>query len=473
MEQNDFKRKIYNDLIGWNNDSEKVPLIVDGLRQIGKSYIVNKFANEFYENVITFDFRHRKELRNIFDGNLDVDTIIEKASPYFPNVSFIPYKTILIFEEIGDCPLARTSLKSFAQDKRYAVIATGSLLGVLNFRRNRKIDIPTGYEKIIHMTSMDFEEFLLAQGLKEENINTLKNYIKEERPLPDALANYYKEMLKRYVVIGGLPGSVLKYIKTNNFIESRNYLKGLIQDYRADFGRFIDDNNLENVDYNLQTKLNRVFDSIPSQLARESETLKFKYSDVKKGGRAHEFEDAFDWLDKAGLVVRCFNTKTIEKPLEANIDRSYFKAFISDIGLLMAMYPLETTQSFLTDTLDSRKGAIYENLCATMINKCDFPLYYFSNGKDHLEIDFLLEDNEGIILLEEKSVNGKMAASKNVMEGKTKYSAKKCYKIIRENFGEGAFFTSIPQYATPFLLEDIKRECNKGIELKPLEYPQI
>ncbi len=471
MLQIDFKRKIYQDLIKWNNNPEKVPLIVDGLRQIGKSYIVNKFSHEFYQNVILFDFRHRKELRSIFDGNLDVDTILEKASPYFPNSSFTPYKTILIFEEIGDCPLARTSLKSFAQDKRYAVICTGSLLGVLNFRRNRKIDIPTGYEQIIHMTSMDFEEFLLAQGLKEENIETLKKHIKEEKQIPDALANYYKEMLKRYVVIGGLPGSVLKYIQSNNFIESRNYLKGLIQDYRADFGRFINDDNQEVVDYNLQTKLNRVFDSIPSQLARESETLKFKYSDVKKGGRAHEFENAFDWLDKAGLILRCFNTKAIEKPLEANIDRTYFKAFVSDIGLLMAMYPLETTQSFLTDTLDSRKGAIFENLCATMINKCDFPLYYFSNGKDHLEIDFLIEDIDGIILIEEKSVNGKMAASKNVMEGKTKYSAKKCYKIIRENFGTGSFFTSIPQYVTPFVLKDIKKECNKGIEFMPLEYP--
>ena len=208
------------------------------------------------------------------------------------------------------------------------------------------------------------------------------------------------------------------------------------------------------------------------QLARESDTLKFKYSLVKKGGRASEFEEPFDWLNKAGLVLRCFNAKSIEKPLEANIDRTYFKAFISDIGLLMAMYPIQTSQSFLNESLDSRKGAIYENLCATMINKCDLPLCYFSNGQEHLEIDFLIEDSEGIILLEEKSINGKMAASKNVMEGKTSYKAKKCYKIIKENFGEGAFFTSIPQYATPFLLEQIKEECNKGMVLKPLEYPK-
>lgn len=472
MEQNDFKRKIYNELIKWNNDQDKVPLIVDGLKEVGKSYIVNKFAHEFYANVITYDFRHKKELRNIFEGNLDVDTIIEKSSPYFPHDNFVPYKTILIFEEIGDCPLARTSLKSFAIDKRFSVIATGSLLGVLNFRRKKKIDIPTGYEKIIQMTSMDFEEFLWANGLNEESITLLKKHVKEEKEIPQALAFYYKEMLKRYVIVGGLPGSVLKFLKSNNYIDSRDYLKGLIQDYRTDFGRFINENNEEEIDYNLQAKLNRVFDSIPSQLARESDTLKFKYSLIKKGGRASEFEEPFDWLNKAGLVLRCFNAKAIEKPLEANIDRTYFKAFISDIGLLMAMYPIQTSQSFLNESLDSRKGAIYENLCATMINKCDFPLCYFSNGQEHLEIDFLIEDSEGIILLEEKSINGKMAASKNVMEGKTSYKAKKCYKIIKENFGEGSFFTSIPQYAAPFLLEQIKEECNKGMVLKPLEYPK-
>ncbi len=473
MEKYDFKRKIYSELIKWNKDPDRVPLIVDGLRQLGKSYIVNKFAHEFYSNVIVYDFRHRKELRNLFEGNLDVDTIIEKSSPYFPNAHFIPHETILVFEEIGDCPLARTSLKSFALDKRFAVIATGSLLGVLNFRRKKKIDIPTGYEKIIQMTSMDFEEFLWANGLTEENIALLKKHVEEEKELPQSFADYYKEMLKRYVIIGGMPGSVLKFLKTSNYIESREYLKGLIQDYRADFGRFINEKNEEEIDYLLQAKLNRLFDAIPSQLARESSTMKFKYSLVKKGGRASEFEEPFEWLNKAGLILRCFNTKAIEKTLEANVDRTYFKAFLSDIGLLMAMYPIQASQSFLNDELDYKNGAIYENLCAIMIQKCGFPLYYFSNGQEHLEIDFLLEGNEGILLLEEKSVNGKMAASRNVMEGKTPYKARKCYKIIKENFGTGSFYTSIPQYALPFLLEQIKQESKKGVYMKPLEYPKI
>ncbi len=471
MENFEFKRKIYNQLIEWNNDKNSVPLIVDGLRQVGKSYIVNKFAYDNYKNVIIYDFRHKKELRTIFDGNIDVDSIIRKSSPYFPNDNFVANETIIIFEEINDCPRARTSLKSFALDKRFKVIATGSLLGVLNYRRKNKDDIPTGYEKIIEMTSLDFEEFLWANGLNEDEINILKEHTKNNEKLPTALANYYNEMINRYIVIGGMPESIKEFLKSNNYIKSREYLLSLIRDYRADFGRFINDNNEEEIDYHLQTKLNKIFDSIPSQLARVSDTSKFKYSDVKKGGRSSEFEEPFEWLSKAGLVLTCYNLKAIEQPLEANIDKNYFKVFLSDIGLLMAMYPISVSTSLFNDELGSRKGAIYENLCATMINKSGFPLYYFSNGKDHLEIDFILELAKGITLFEEKSTNGKIAASRNIMEGRSPYKANKCYKIIKDNFGEGSFYITIPQYALPFLLNDKKDELNKGFELPKIKYP--
>lgn len=466
-----LKRKIYNELVKWNNDPNKVPLIVEGLRQVGKSYIVDKFAKDNYDNVITYDFRHNKAVRKIFDGNLDVDSIVRSSMPYFPDKQFIPYKTILIFEEIGDCPLARTSLKSFALDKRYTVIATGSLLGVLNYRRKQKIDIPIGYEKIIQMSSLDFEEFLWANGIKEEVIEVLKEYTRKKEELPNALSDFYMEMIKRYVVVGGMPDSIKKFLRTNNFLESREYLEGLIKEYRSDFGRFINERGEELIDYKLQTQLNQIFDSIPTQLSRETDTHKFKYSEIKSGSRSSEFSEPFEWLEKSGLVLRCFNLKAIESPLEANADKTYFKAFISDIGLLMAMYPLSTTQGFLRDELDSRKGAIFENLMATMISKADFPLYYFSKGSEHLEIDFIFESDKGIILCEEKSTNGSMNASRMVMEGRTKYKAESCYKIIRNNFGIGEFYISIPQYATPFLLEDIRSELLKGMELKPLIYP--
>ena len=469
----DLKRKIYAELAKWNKDPNKVPLIVDGLRQVGKSYIVEKFANDEYENVVSFDFRHRKELRKIFDGNLEVDSIIRDSAPYFPDKRFIPHKTILIFEEIGDCPLARTSLKSFAKDKRFAVIATGSLLGVLNYRRKEKAELPTGYEEIIEMTSLDFEEFLWANGVDEAKTEVLKGYVKRRQELPEALASFYRQMLKRYVVIGGMPESVKKYLQSNSFLESRKYLEGLLMDYRGDFGRFINENNEEEIDYKLQAELNRVFDAIPAQLARESDTRKFKFADVKRNGRATEFQEPFEWLEKSGLVLRCFNLNAIEKPLEANLNKNHFKAFLADIGLLMAMYPLATTQAFLSDELGSRKGAVFENLAATMIKKSGLPLYYFSKGSEHLEIDFIFESRKGIVLLEEKATNGKMAASRAIMEGRTPYKAEECYKVIPSNFGKGDFFLSVPQYAVPFLLQGIAAELGAGAQLGPLEYPEL
>jgi len=474
MEQNlDFKRKIYEELVRWDESGDKLPLIVDGLRQVGKSYIVSKFAHDRYENVITYDFRHNAPLRKIFNGNLKVDSIVLKSAPYFPGQRFVPGKTILVFEEIGDCPLARTSFKSFALDRRFTVIATGSLLGVINYRRKAKIDVPTGYEQVLHLSSMDFEEFLWACGVDASSIVLLKEYVQQRKELPGALADFYKEMVKRYVVVGGMPASVKKFLQTNNYLESRECLKGLIFDYRSDFGRFINDKNEEEIDYSLQAKLNRVFDSIPSQLSRQSDTQKFKYSEVQSGGRASTFEEPFQWLEKAGLALRCFNLNAIESPLEANADRTYFKAFLSDTGLLMAMYPLSTSQSFLADELDSRKGALFENLAATMLVKAGFPLYYYSKGSDHLEIDFVFEGEKGIVLVEEKSVNGKMAASRAVMEGKTHYKAKVCYKVIRENFGMGDYYVSVPHYALPFLLgEEMDLLCKKST-LEPLVYPKL
>ena len=455
----EIKRKAYSSLLEWKNRKNHKPLIVEGLRQVGKSYIVSKFAHENYKNVIVYDFRFDKESRTIFNGNLDVNTIINKSKFYFSDKNFDLDDTVLIFEEIGDCPLARTSLKSFALDGRYDVIATGSLLGVINYRRKNKASIPTGYEEYLKMTSLDFEEFLWANGVNESQINDLKLHTKNRQELDPFYMDFYKKYIKDYIAIGGLPEVVSAFIESNrNYLEARKILDRLLIDYRNDFGRFVDDDGNETIDYKLQAQLNMIFDSIPKQLAKEQDVNKFKYSEVKKGGRSTEFSDGFEWLEKAGLVLRCFNVRAIETPLSMNADSTYFKALISDSGILMAMYPIATLRDFLNDSVESKKGALYENLAAIFISKAGFPLYYFANAHEHLEIDYLVEGKEGIILYEEKSTNGKMAASKSVMNNETPYKASACYKIIENNFGKGSFYTSIPQCCAPFLLEEIKND---------------
>lgn len=253
--------------------------------------------------------------------------------------------------------------------------------------------------------------------------------------LSPALEAYFEEALKRYLALGGLPEVIQSFLSSgNNYMEARSVQTRLLHDYRGDFGRFINDDGSEGIDYALQTKLSQVFDSIPKQLSRENENYKFKFSEVKHGGRLSQFTDAIDWLEKAGLILRVYNTKAIESPLEAKADKDAYKIFLADTGLLMASYPLSILQDYLQGKLGSRKGALYENLAATMIHKAGFPLYYYGDSVRHLEIDYLLETKDGITLYEEKSTNGRMAASKAVMEGKTPYHASKCMKVIQSGF---------------------------------------
>lgn len=320
------------------------------------------------------------------------------------------------------------------------------------------------------MQPMDFEEFLWASGVSDEAIQLLSDSIKNVKDLPSSYELMFEELLKRYIVVGGMPEAVDAFLTNNGgYLNARDVQLRLLNDYKCDFGRFVNDDGKESIDYSLQAKLNEVFSSIPSQLSRESGNSKFKISDVSKGGRLSSYESAIQWLNKAGLINIAYNVNAIEKPLALNKNLSCFKLFLADTGLLMASYPIVTLQDFLSDNLDSRKGAIFENLMATMLAKFGGDMFFYSDTKRHLEIDFLLETNEGIILLEEKSTNGKMAASKAVMHGETSYNVAGCVKFIKQGFGVGEFFTSLPQYAAPWYLEQRNLSTKESIKCKQID----
>lgn len=463
----DFKRKAYGQLLEWKNKKNHKPIIVKGLRQVGKSYLVSKFANENYKNVVVFDFRHQPILRKCFQDGYDVDKILSYSRLYLPSSEYHPHETALIFEEINDCEEARTSLKAFAMDGRYDVLATGSLLGANRYRREKRAAIPTGYEEYLDMSSLDFEEFLWAMGTPLDAIESIQGSLTTLKEISPSYQEYFKEMVIRYIGVGGMPEAISAFLANgNDYLEARKVQERLLMDYRGDFGRYITSDGEEMIDYQMQIKLNQILDSIPNQLSRETDSLKFKFADIKKGARQNQYRDAVDWLYKAGLVLPTYNTKAIESPLEANKNESNFKLFLSDIGLLMACFPLSTLQELINHKLGSRKGGIYENLSATMIHKAGFPLYFYGDYAKHLEIDFLLETKDGITLLEEKSTNGKMAASKNVMENKTPYHAAKCIKIIENGVGKGDFYTSYPQYLEPFYLQKEKENLESGLIAK-------
>lgn len=462
----DFKRKAYQKLQNWKNRKGHLPLVVEGLRQVGKSYIVDKFARENYDNVVVFDFRYNQITRSFFQGELNVDEILRNAYPYFPSSNFVPYKTAIIFEEIGDCPRARTSLKAFKEDGRFDIIATGSLLGVANYRKWQKEAIPTGSEEFLKMTSLDFEEFLWAIGASQDFIDRLKESVASFSPLPEPYVEYGKIALKSYLLVGGMPDAIKAFLESGGDpLAARNVLTNLLRDYEADFGRFIDEDGVERYDMTLKGRLSLVWKSIPSQLSRESGASKFRYKDVGGRGRKEDYELSLNWLEEAGLIIKCHNTLSPEPPLKSNARDNEFKVYVSDPGLLSSAYEPSFASLSLDGLLGARKGALTENLVATMLNKAGYDCLYYGLTIEHKEIDFLLELSDGVCLLEAKSTNGGMAASKALMSGQSPYKYYRCFKIIENNFGEGAFYKTLPHFAFPFFLEMLQEKSSVRIDL--------
>lgn len=467
----ELARKATLALLKWKKDPGHKPIIIEGLRQVGKSYTALSFAKANYKNYVFFDFRHNRALQTIFenakdDGEMSVDSIIAASRLRFPESSFEKGDTCLIFDEVGDCPLARESFKVFGSSSGYDIIATGSLLGIAGVNSMGKKDTPVGYEEYLDMTSLDFEEFLWASGVSEGAIAEVKNALKGFSPVSPTLHSVLSSYLLRYIVVGGMPEAVVSFLNGQNVLEARKVQTRLLHDYEDDFGKKVDKNGNTIIDPVLLIRTQRAYRSIPDQLAKENK--KFKYSAVQGGGRSSEFSDALAWLGKAGLISEANNLRAIESPLEGNKVSEEFKVYPSDIGLLVASYPLSTTQDILNGDLGAYKGAIYEGFAAEMLYKASFPLYYYSDTKRHQENDFVLEERSGISIVESKAVNGKMASARALSEGKTPYHIYRVYKLISGNFGKGSFFWTLPQYAFPFLLSSIQNELEEDLVLSPL-----
>jgi Holliday junction resolvase-like predicted endonuclease len=263
-----------------------------------------------------------------------------------------------------------------------------------------------------------------------------------------------------------MPEAVVAFLNSKDLLEARNVQIRLLKDYEDDFGKKTDRNGVTIIDPTLLIRTQRAYRSISDQLAKENK--KFKYSCVQGGGRSSEFSDALAWMEKTGLIVMAHNLRAIESPLSGNSISEEFKVYPTDIGLLTASYPLTLTQGILNGDLGAYKGAVYEALAADMQYKAGLSLYYYSDTKRHQENDFLIEEKDGISVVESKAKNGKMASAKALAEGKTPYKILRVYKLISGNFGKGSFYFSLPQYAFPFLLETISGRLRKGLVLPPL-----
>ena len=443
-----LKRKIESVLAEWRNSESKKPLVIKGIRQCGKTYIVRKFAEENYESVIYMNFILEPDKKTAFIGNMDVDTIILNLSALIPGSRFINGKTCIILDEIQECREARTALKSFQIDGRFDIIATGSLLGVRGYGKsgknaeNGQDSIPVGYETVVEMYPLDFEEFLWANGMNDKVINSVKSCFEKEAAVPEGIHNVMMELLYRYVIVGGLPEVVNKFLETKNIELIYQVQRNLIAEYEEDMIKYADDAD--------KARIRECFESIPKQLARDNK--KFQYSVVRKGGRSSQYIGSIQWLEDAGLVRRCYNTQITELPLEGNSIKDCFKLYTTDIGLLVAMLDYGTQADIMRGNLVGYKGAIFENLMADFLCKSGQKLYYFQK-ESGLELDFLVRYKGECVVLEVKAKSGKAKSLKTVLKNKNVYHVNHAIKLGKYNVGREEEVFTIPLYMG-FLIKD-------------------
>lgn len=382
-----MKRFIIEKLVEWKNSKYRKPLILKGARQIGKTYILKEFGKEYYEGLAYFNFDHDEDLYNIFENTKEPKRILEQLS-FIYGKAILPGKTLIIFDEIQECPNALNSLKYFQEEaNEYHIACAGSLLGI----RLSHTSFPVGKVEFLNMYPMTFSEFLIADNC-ENLVEYMKSITKVEK-IPDIFFNQLEEKLKAYFIIGGMPEAVEIWVNEKNIELVNNVQENILKAYESDFSKHAGNNEAN--------KISLIWNSIPSQLAKENK--KFLYQTVKNGARAREYEDALNWLNDANLIYKIYDVKKAEFPLKAYTDLSAFKIYMNDVGLLRRMANLDSRIVVEGDKLFREfKGAFTENYILNMLNIVfDLVPNYFRFDRN--EIDFVIQNKNKIIPIEVKS----------------------------------------------------------------------
>lgn len=431
-----LKRKITDYLLQWKATKQKECLLVRGARQIGKTYIIEDFAKNYYDHLVEINFEQQPALKSAFDGELSVPEMIKRITVHIPAARFVPGKTLVFLDEIQSCPQARTSLKFWAIDNQYDVIASGSLLGV-NY--NAVSSFPVGYERQVDMYSLDFEEFLWAAGLSADVIESLRNHFVNRTKIDNSIHAKMMEYLREYMVVGGMPEVVNRFVATHNYGIVHDEQQKILSAYLNDIAKYAAPTD--------RTKARSCFLSIPRQLAKEN--TKFQYSVVERNGTARKFANAVDWLRDAGIVAYCYNLSTLQFPLTAYVRDEQFRLYMTDIGLLVSMYGFEMKAALIEDTLTGpTKGGIYENLFADILCKKHLPLYFYKKDDSSVEIEFVLTSGISPLPIEVKSKNGRTQSLNTVL---TWQGINSGYKFGNFNVGIDGSKISMPIYLGMFL----------------------
>ena len=444
-----LKRKIDNFLLQWKQNPERMPLIIKGSRQVGKTFSIEQFAKN-YGNFIEINFVTEPQYKTIFDTGFKTDDILKQISYVNPEVRFVANDTLILFDEMQACPHCATSLKFFKLDGRFDVICSGSLMGI-NYQEIESNSV--GHKEEFEMQSLDFEEFLWAKGYSENQVEDLYAHLAEQRPFSQLELDVMFGHFKDYMLVGGMPAIVRDFVSQGNFSGILKKQQMLLLDYEEDITKYaigLDKGKVKNI-----------YHSIPNFLAMENK--KFQITKVAKGARSREYVGTVDWLDDAGIINVCHNLHLPELPLKGNAEANEYKIYYRDTGLLIASLDDEAqTDLRYNRNLNTYKGSIYENIIAGILVKAGYPLYYYRNEKSTVEMDFVIRDADSVVPVEVKANDNATASlNKLITEAKYKdirYGIKLCYK----NLGFNGRFYTMP-YFVAFLL---KRWINERIAAK-------
>lgn len=393
-----LKRKILDKLLEWKSNKDKKSLIIEGARQVGKTFIINYFGNNYYEQFIYINFLSNPKYKEIFIDNIDFKNVINKLRRYpeFKNINF-DNECLLFIDEIQECPEAITSLKFLTINEKFNVIASGSYLG-LKFNKNANFSYPVGYIEVIKLNPLDFEEFLWANDVQLNDIKEINECFNNKKKINNELHQYMIEKFKQYILVGGMPAAINEFIKEENYFKVREIQKQIIEYYFNEANRYANTSD--------KLKIRECLLSIPNQLSKENK--KFMFSHLNDNARSKWYMSAIQWLIDSNIINICKRISRIENPLNAFEITSDFKLYMSDTGLLCSMIDdsiinlvLAKNENFIF------KGALYENMISQILIANNFKLRYFKPNQS-LEIDFILSFQKGNpILLEVKSGNSR------------------------------------------------------------------
>lgn len=444
-----LKRKFDAFLLAWKANPRRLPLIIKGARQVGKTECVRHFAEGRYESFIEINFVERPQFKAVVRDGYSVESIVSNITQIDSTIRFVKGSTLLFFDELQEFPEIATALKFFAQDGNYDVILSGSLLGV-HYHRVESFSV--GYQTSVELRSLDFEEFLWAQGYSDEQIEDVFGWLKTRSPIPESVNETYSRHFLNYCILGGMPDVLEGYFLTKSFTGSLAVQRQILSDYRADIRKYC-----EGLD---PVRIQNVFDDVPFQLAKANK--KFQISKVAPGARHKDYWGCVEWLEQAGVVLICASLDFPELPLKAHRDRSAYKLYLADTGLLLAQLDEEAQEDVrVRRNLGTWKGGLFENIVAEALVKAGAELSYFKKDNSTLEMDFFLRSGDDLVPIEVKSENARAKSLNTLIASEHYPEIRWGIKLVHGNVGFENNVLTMPHWSVfllPRLLSELKRD---------------